>query len=153
MLSIVVSVIVVGLDSVADLRLEYGMPFIKWEWFFTILFTIEYALRIISVQRASGYIFSYTGIVDFFSILPTYLSLIIPGSQYFLVIRILRVLRVFRVLKITQYLIEVHQLRQAMRSSRRKITVFVFTVVTIAVIVGSLMYVIEDPEHGFTGRW
>ncbi len=150
MLSIVVSVIVVGLDSVADLRLEYGMPFIKWEWFFTILFTIEYALRIISVQRASGYIFSYTGLVDFFSILPTYLSLIIPGSQYFLVIRILRV---FRVLKITQYLIEVHQLRQAMRSSRRKITVFVFTVVTIAVIVGSLMYVIEDPEHGFTGRW
>lgn len=150
MLSIVVSVIVVGLDSVADLRLEYGMPFIKWEWFFTILFTIEYALRIISVQRASGYIFSYYGLVDFFSILPTYLSLIIPGSQYFLVIRILRV---FRVLKITQYLIEVHQLRQAMRSSRRKITVFVFTVVTIAVIVGSLMYVIEDPENGFTGRW
>ncbi|MEP1140687.1 MAG: ion transporter, partial [Balneola sp.] len=82
MLSIVVSVIVVGLDSVADLRLEYGMPFIKWEWFFTILFTIEYALRIISVQRASGYIFSYYGLVDFFSILPTYLS----RSQYFLVI-------------------------------------------------------------------
>lgn len=150
MLSIVASVIVVALDSVADLRLEYGELFITLEWVFTILFTIEYALRIISVQRARGYIFSFFGLVDFFSILPTYLSLIIPGSQYFLVIRILRVLRVFRVLKFTQYLVEVDQLRDAMRSSRRKITVFVFTVVTIAVIVGSLMYVIEGPEHGFT---
>ena len=150
MVSIVVSVLVVVLDSVADLRVEYGALFIKLEWFFTILFTIEYALRIISVQRAKGYIFSFYGLVDFFSILPTYLSLLIPGSQYFLVIRILRVLRVFRVLKFTQYLVEVEQLRQAMRSSRRKITVFVFTVVTIAVIVGSLMYSIEGPEHGFT---
>jgi voltage-gated potassium channel len=150
MLSILASVIIVGLDSVAELRLEYGSLFIKLEWFFTILFTIEYILRIISVQRASGYVFSFFGLVDLFSILPTYLSLFIPGSQYLLVIRILRVLRVFRVLKFTQYLIEVDQLRQAMRSSRRKITVFVFTVVTISVIVGSMMYVIEGPEHGFS---
>tara|TARA_R110002124_G_scaffold111545_4_gene265461 strand:+ start:5828 stop:6649 length:822 start_codon:yes stop_codon:yes gene_type:complete len=150
MVSIVASVVIVALDSVADLRLEYGKLFIKLEWAFTLLFTIEYVLRIISVQRARGYIFSFFGLVDFFSILPTYLSLLIPGSQYFLVIRIVRVLRVFRVLKFTQYLVEVDQLRKAMRSSRRKITVFVFTVVTIAVIVGSLMYVIEGPEHGFT---
>ncbi|MEP1152462.1 MAG: ion transporter [Balneola sp.] len=150
MVSIVASVIVVALDSVADLRIEYGELFITLEWFFTILFTIEYVLRIISVQKARGYIFSFFGLVDFFSILPTYLSLIIPGSQYFLVIRILRVLRVFRVLKFTQYLVEVDQLREAMRSSRRKITVFVFTVVTISIIVGSLMYVIEGPEHGFS---
>jgi voltage-gated potassium channel len=83
MVSIIVSVLVVVLDSVADLRVEYGALFIKLEWFFTILFTIEYALRIISVQRAKGYIFSFYGLVDFFSILPTYLSLLIPGSQYF----------------------------------------------------------------------
>lgn len=150
MVSIVASVVVVALDSVASLRIEYGALFIQLEWFFTIIFTIEYVLRIISVHKARGYIFSFFGLVDFFSILPTYLSLLLPGSQYFLVIRILRVLRVFRVLKFTQYLIEVDQLRQAMKSSRRKITVFVFTVITIAVIVGSLMYVIEGPEHGFT---
>jgi voltage-gated potassium channel len=150
MVSIVASVVIVALDSVASLRVEYGALFIQLEWFFTIVFTIEYVLRIISVHKARGYIFSFFGLVDFFSILPTYLSLLIPGSQYFLVIRILRVLRVFRVLKFTQYLVEVDQLRQAMRSSRRKITVFVFTVVTIAVIVGSLMYSIEGPEHGFT---
>jgi len=150
MVSIVASVVVVALDSVADLRLEYGELFIILEWVFTILFTIEYVLRIISVQRARGYIFSFYGLVDLFSILPTYLSLLLPGSQYLLVIRILRVLRVFRVLKFTQYLLEVDQLRQAMRSSRRKITVFVFTVITIAVIVGSLMYMIEGPENGFS---
>ncbi|MDR8392309.1 ion transporter [Aliifodinibius sp. S!AR15-10] len=148
--SIVVSVLVVMLDSVAEYRAMYGDWFYSIEWFFTILFTVEYFLRIISVKKPSGYIFSFYGLVDLFSILPTYISILLPGSQYFLVIRILRVLRVFRVLKFTQYLIEVNQLQKALASSRRKITVFIFTVVTITVIVGSLMYVIEGTENGFT---
>lgn len=149
-ISIIVSVLVVMLDSVSSYQALYGDWFYSIEWFFTILFTIEYVLRIISAERARGYIFSFYGIVDLLSILPTYISVLLPGSQYFLVIRVLRVLRVFRVLKFTQYLIEVDQLRKAMASSRRKITVFVFTVVTITVIVGSLMYVIEGEENGFT---
>lgn len=148
--SIIASVLVVMLDSVSSYRAQYGDWFYSIEWFFTVLFTIEYALRIMSVEKARGYIFSFYGIVDLLSILPTYISILIPGSQYFLVIRILRVLRVFRVLKFTQYLIEVDQLRRALASSRRKITVFIFTVVTITVIVGSLMYVIEGAENGFT---
>jgi voltage-gated potassium channel len=148
--SIIISVLVVMLDSVASYRAQYGDWFYSLEWFFTILFTIEYVFRIFTVQKARGYIFSFYGIVDLLSILPTYLSILLPGSEYFLVIRILRVLRVFRVLKFTQYLIEVDQLRKAMASSRRKILVFIFTVVTITVIVGSLMYVIEGAENGFT---
>lgn len=149
-LSIILSVLVVMFDSVASYRALYGDSFYRIEWFFTVLFTIEYVLRIVSVKKPSGYIFSFYGIVDLLSILPTYISILLPGSQYFLVVRILRVLRVFRVLKFTQYLIEVNQLRKALASSRRKIMVFVFTVVTITVIVGSLMYVIEGAENGFT---
>lgn len=149
-LSILISVLVVMLDSVESYRAVYGDWFYGIEWFFTVLFTIEYVLRIISVQKARGYIFSFYGIVDLLSILPTYISILIPGSQYFLVIRVLRVLRVFRVLKFTQYILEVDQLRKALASSRRKIMVFIFTVVTITVIVGSLMYVIEGAENGFT---
>ncbi|MFN1835652.1 ion transporter [Balneola sp. MJW-20] len=148
--SIIASVIVVMLDSVASYRLAYGEFFLILEWFFTVLFTIEYILRIITVSRVSGYVFSFYGLVDLFSILPTYISILIPGSQYLTVIRILRVLRVFRVLKFTQYLIEVDQLRDAMHRSRRKITVFIFTVMTITVIMGSLMYVIEGASNGFT---
>lgn len=148
--SIVISVVVVMLDSVAWYGSRYGETFYRIEWFFTLLFTVEYVLRILAVRKVRGYIFSFYGIVDLLSILPTYLSVLLPGSQYFLVIRILRVLRVFRVLKFTQYLIEVEQLRKALASSRRKILVFVFAVVTITVIVGSLMYVVEGPENGFT---
>ena len=148
--SIILSVLVVMLDSVAAYRAQYGSWFYSIEWVFTILFSIEYVLRIISVRKARGYIFSFYGIVDLLSILPTYISILLPGSQYFLVIRILRVLRVFRVLKFTQYLIEVDELKKALASSRRKILVFVFTVVTVTVIVGSLMYVIEGAENGFT---
>lgn len=144
------SVIVVMLDSVASYQERYGDWFYRIEWVFTILFTIEYILRIISVEKKRGYIFSFYGLVDLFSILPTYVSILLPGSQYFLVIRVLRVLRVFRVLKFTQYIMEVDQLRKALASSRRKITVFIFTVMAITVIVGSLMYVIEGAENGFT---
>lgn len=149
-LSITLSVLVVMLDSVSAFRLQYGELFYRIEWFFTVLFTIEYALRIVSVEKKSGYIFSFYGIVDLLAILPTYISILIPGSEYFMVIRVLWVLRIFRVLKFTQYLVEVEQLKKALAASRRKISVFIFTVVTITVIVGSLMYLIEGKENGFT---
>ncbi|MDZ7660411.1 ion transporter [Fodinibius sp.] len=149
-LSIVISVLVVMLDSVSSYHAAYGHWFYSIEWFFTILFTFEYVLRIITVERAKGYIISFYGIVDLLSFLPTYFILLIPGSQFFLVIRILRILRIFRVLKFTKYIIQADQLREALASSRQKIIIFMYTVVTITVIVGSLMYVIEGAENGFT---
>jgi voltage-gated potassium channel len=149
-LSIVFSVILVMLDSVSSIRQSYGDLIYLGEWVFTILFTIEYILRLYSVGRPLSYATSFFGVVDLLAILPTYLSIIFPGSQYFLVIRILRVLRIFRVLKLVQYVGETRLLMQAMRASRRKITVFLFVVLTLVVIFGSLMYIIEDSQGGFT---
>ena len=149
-LSIVFSVVLVMLDSVGEIHQRYGDLLYIGEWVFTILFTIEYLLRLYSVGRPLSYATSFFGMVDLLAILPTYLSIIFPGAQYFLVIRILRVLRVFRVLKLVQYVSEARVLMQALRASRRKITVFLFVVLTLVVIFGSLMYIIEDPESGFT---
>ena len=149
-LSIVVSVALVMLDSVSGIRQSYGDLLYIGEWVFTILFTVEYVLRLYSVGRPLSYATSFFGVVDLLAILPTYLSILIPGTQYFMVIRLLRVLRVFRVLKLVQYVSEARVLMQAMRASRRKITVFLFVVLTLVVIFGSLMYIIEDPQSGFT---
>jgi len=149
-LSIVASVVLVMLDSVSSIRQSYGDLLYLGEWVFTILFTIEYALRLYSVGRPLSYATSFFGVVDLLAILPTYLSIVFPGTQYFLIIRILRVLRVFRVLKLVQYVSEARVLMQAMRASARKITVFLFVVLTLVVIFGSLMYIIEDPQSGFT---
>lgn len=148
--SIILSVVAVMLDSVAVIRQQYGNWLLFAEWTFTILFSIEYLLRIISINKPSGYIFSFYGIVDLLAILPTYISLFFPGTQFLLVIRILRVLRIFRVLKFVQYISEAKMLRTALSASRRKITVFLFTVLSVVVIVGALMYMIEGPENGFT---
>ncbi len=149
-LSIFISVLVVMLDSVASLHAAYGTLFYALEWFFTILFTIEYILRLVSVGRPWMYAKSFFGIVDLLAVLPTYLSLLFPGSQYLIVIRLLRVLRIFRVLKLVQYIDESRLLLKALRASRRKITVFLFTVLTLVIIFGSLMYVIEGEPNGFT---
>ena len=149
-LSILVSVVMVMLDSVSAIQVTYGRYLLIGEWFFTILFTIEYFLRLISVGRPMAYATSFFGIVDLLAILPTYLSIIVPGAQYLLVIRILRVLRIFRIFKLVQYLGEASLLLQALRASRRKITVFLFTVLTLVTIFGSLIYLIEDPKDGFT---
>lgn len=148
--AILVSVVVVMLDSVEGIASSYRDPFRRAEWVFTVLFTVEYALRLATVRRPSGYALSFFGVVDLLAILPTYLSLLIPGGQYLLVIRILRVLRVFRVLKLAQYMGEAHVLIQAIKQSRFKITVFLFTVMTIVVVVGALLYLIEGAEAGFT---
>ena len=149
-LSILISVVMVMLDSVSAIQQTHGRILLAGEWLFTILFTIEYVLRLLSVGRPLAYATSFYGIVDLLAILPTYLSIVIPGAQYLLVIRILRVLRIFRILKLVQYLGEARLLMQALRASRRKITVFLFTVLTLVTIFGSLIYLIEDPKDGFT---
>ena len=147
---IVLSVFCVMLDSVSEFRAAYSTPLHTLEWFFTLVFTVEYGLRLICVQRPWHYAISFYGIVDLLSILPAYLSLLIAGTHYLLVIRILRILRIFRILKLVTYLGEARQLTRALVASRRKIGVFLFTVVTLVVIMGSLMYVIEGEENGFT---
>jgi voltage-gated potassium channel len=148
--SIILSVTVEMLDSVKSISLVYGHILRGMEWGFTILFTIEYILRIISVRKPLVYMKSFFGIVDIISVLPTYLALLIPGTQYFLVLRLLRILRIFRVLKLVQYLGEANFLLTALVASRRKITVFLYTVITLVTIIGSFMYVIEGEENGFT---
>ncbi|MCB0192140.1 MAG: ion transporter [Anaerolineae bacterium] len=147
--SIILSVAVVLLDSVAGIRVRYGAILYAAEWFFTILFTIEYILRLISVHRPLRYATSFFGVVDLLAILPTYISLFIPGSQYLLTIRVLRLLRIFRVFKLATYLSEAQLIVTALRASRRKISVFLFAVLTIVIIIGSLMYVVEGGENGF----
>jgi len=147
---IALSIIVVMLDSIQELHDQYGSLLYVAEWVFTLLFTAEYLLRLLSVGRPLRYALSFYGIVDFLSIVPTYLSIFVPGTQYLLVIRSLRVLRIFRIFKLSQYVGEARQLTRALHSSRRKIMIFYFTVIHIVVIVGAMMYLIEGRENGFT---
>lgn len=144
------SIVVVCLESIASIADEYGPLLSVVEWTLTILFTIEYGLRIAAVGRPRSYIFSLFGVVDFLAILPTYLSLVFAGTQSLVVIRSLRLLRVFRVLKLGQFVGEARQLRLALRASARKILVFLFTIMTVVMIVGAAMYLIEGEESGFT---
>ena len=148
--SIFLSIIIVMLDSVASINAVYGRQFFLLEWFFTILFTVEYLLRLSCVGRPWRYATSFFGVIDLLAILPNYLSLLLPGAQIFLVIRILRVLRIFRVLKLVQYIGEANLLVKAMKASMRKITVFMFAVLSLVIIFGSLIYVIEGEQNGFT---
>jgi voltage-gated potassium channel len=150
MWSIILSVLTVMLDSVGNIRAAYGGILSAVEWFFTILFTGEYILRMISVRRPARYASSFFGIVDLLAILPSYLSLVIPGSQHLLTIRVLRLLRVFRVFKLASYVNDANILVTALRASRRKISVFIVAVMTLVIILGSSMYIIEGEENGFT---
>ncbi len=147
---ILISVAAVMADSVSAIRAEHGSLLSATEWLFTILFTLEYLLRLACIGRPWRYATSFFGVVDLLAVLPTYLSLLFPGGQYLLVIRILRVLRIFRVLKLVQFLHEVEVMSRALRASARKILVFIFTVLTLVVVFGSVMYLIEGEEHGFT---
>jgi voltage-gated potassium channel len=148
--AILVSVAVVMLDSVASIAASHRNVFRRAEWIFTVIFSIEYLLRLATVRRPSGYALSFFGIVDLLAVLPTYLSLLFPGGQYLLVIRILRVLRTFRVLKLAQYVVEARALGRALRASRYKITVFLFAVLSIVVVVGSLLFLVEGTSGQFT---
>jgi len=144
------SVLAVCLDSVASFEERFDSVFTAAEWTFTALFSIEFTLRLISVRQPLRYVLSFYGLVDLLAILPSYLSLFIPGSQHLLVIRIMRLLRVFRVLKLGRYVSESQVLMTAIKNSRPKITVFLFTVMTVVVVIGAAMYLIEGPENGFT---
>ena len=148
--SIIVSIVLVMLDSVEAIQTVYGKWLMVGEWVFTILFTAEYLLRLYCVQRPLLYARSFFGLVDLLAILPTYLSIILPGGQYFIIIRVLRLLRIFRVFKLVQYLSEARVLLAALKASLRKITVFLFTVMTLVIIFGALMYVVEGAANGFT---
>ena len=148
--AIVASVLVVVLDSVQRIHAAWASWFYVVEWGFTLLFTAEYVLRLLVVQRPLRYALSIWGIIDLLAILPTYLSFFVPGAQSLLVVRVLRILRVFRILKLTRYIEESGILMQALWRSRRKILLFLSLVVTIAIVAGSLMYVIEGPRHGFS---
>jgi voltage-gated potassium channel len=150
MVAIVSSILVTILDSVAELHERAALLFYALEWIFTILFTAEYLLRIAVVERPRAYMRSFFGIVDLLAVLPTYLSLFLVGSQYLLVVRALRILRVFRVLKMTRYVDESNKLWTAMLRARRKILVFISTILTLVLIFGALMYLVEGPGNGFS---
>ena len=147
--AILASVLTVMLESVAHIRAQHGPLLSALEWGFTLLFTAEYAARLASVRRPAWYAASFFGVVDLLAIVPTYLSLLFPGAQALLVVRVLRVLRIFRVLKLTAYLRESRVLGDALWAGRRKIGVFLLGVVTLLVVIGSLMYLIEGEENGF----
>ena len=144
------SVLMVMLDSVASLHTQYGRFFYAIEWGFTVFFTLEYLVRLWCGENATRYAFSFFGIVDFLGVIPTYLGLLMHGSRYLVAIRFLRMLRVFRVMKLSSYEGELHAMNAALKNSRRRILVFLFFVLTMVVVLGALMYVIEGETNGFT---
>jgi voltage-gated potassium channel len=144
------SVVVVMLDSLPRLSPRAHAALRVAEWTFTILFTVEYATRLWCAVDARRYARSFYGIVDLVATLPTWLSLLFPEGRFLALVRVLRVMRVFRILKLTEYVQEASILGRALRQSRHKITVFIFTVITSVAVVGSLMFLIEGPESGFT---
>jgi voltage-gated potassium channel len=150
LLAILLSVLAVLLDSVTTFRSQHGQLLNRTEWLFTLIFSVEYALRLICSPRPLHYARSFFGIVDLLAILPTYLSLLFPGAESMLVIRGLRLLRIFRVFKLGQFLGEASLLRSALASSRHKITVFLGTITILVTILGAAMYLIEGEENGFT---
>ena len=150
LLLIVASIAVVMLDSLVSLHNQYGQTFFVLEWIFTILFTIEYILRMISIKRPWHYVYSVFGIIDLVAIVPSYLSIFYIGAQSLLVFRALRLLRVFRIFKLTQFMSEMQFLRVAIKGSLRKISIFMLVVLSLVVILGSVMYLIESGQNGFS---
>lgn len=149
-ITIVISVAIVLFDSIENVNASIGNGLLKIEWFLTGVFSLEYLLRLYSARRRFRYVRSFFGFVDLISIVPTYLSILIPGSQYLTVIRVIRVIRVFRVLKLVKYVAEADLILSALKSSGRKITVFLLGVLIIVVIVGSMIYMIEGSSSGFS---
>lgn len=148
--AILSSILITVLDSVAGLHDRATRLFYLLEWIFTLLFTAEYLLRIAVVDRPRAYMRSFFGVVDLLAVLPTYLSLFLVGSQYLLVVRALRILRIFRVLKMTRYINESNLLWSALLRGRHKILVFISTILTLVLIFGALMYLVEGPDNGFS---
>ncbi|MFY0601213.1 MAG: ion transporter [Cyclobacteriaceae bacterium] len=147
---IVASILAVMLESVKELSIKFDEVFTIFEWTFTIFFTIEYFLRVWITKRPSSYIFSPLGIIDLVALLPTYITIFVTGGSYLMVIRAIRLLRVFRIFKLTRYLNEAKVLGEALKGSRRKILVFMGAVSALVIITGTLMYMIEGGENGFS---
>ena len=150
LIMILASVILVMLESVSYIDKEYATLFNILEWIITIVFTIEYFLRIIAISKPKNYIFSFYGIIDFLSTVPKYLSLLFVGTHALVALRALRLLRVFRILKLARFIGESNNLVSSLKASRAKISVFLFAVLIVSIILGTVMYLIEGPEHGFT---
>ncbi len=150
LVAIGMSVAAVSLESVPELGHRYRPWLRGLEWVMTVGFTLEYGLRLLSVRRPARYALSFFGLVDLMAILPTYLSLLVAGSHALTVVRVLRLLRIFRILKLAQYVIEAQILSRAIAASGRKITVFIGVVLSLVLIIGSVMYLVEGEESGFT---
>ena len=149
-LLILLSVILVMLESVKEIDEKYHNTLLSLEWVVTIFFSIEYLARIISIKKPFKYIFSFYGIIDFISTIPLYLSYLFAGSQVLLAVRVFRMLRIFRILKLVKFIGEASQLTKALKASRAKIAVFIYVVLILSVIMGTIMYWIESEEAGFT---
>ncbi len=149
-LAISLSVLAVMLESIREFREAYTEAIYYAEWFFTVLFTVEYGLRLVSIERPARYARSFFGVIDLLAILPTYVSIFVPGAQYLLVIRLLRILRVFRVLKLAKYVASANVILAALKASVHKIAVFMATVLILVTIVGSMIYFVEGADNGFT---
>ena len=147
---ILLSIIVVMLDSVERFNQRYSGLFYTLEWTFTILFTIEFILRLICIDKPLRYVFSTFGVIDLLAIIPSYLSIFYAGAQSLLVLRALRLLRVFRIFKLTHFLTEIDFLKTAMQASVKKISVFMLVVLSLVIILGSVMYLVEGRQNGFT---
>ncbi|WP_205509542.1 ion transporter [Longitalea arenae] len=146
---IISSIVVVMLDSIESYHARYGRIFYVMEWIFTGLFTLEYLLRLISIKRPVRYMFSFFGFIDVLAIIPSYLSIFFVGAQSLLVLRALRLLRVFRIFKLTHFLTEMEFLKIALATSLKKITIFMLVVLSLVIIMGSVMYLVENGENGF----
>ncbi len=150
LIAIILSIIVVMFESVSEVKKDHEDFFYVIEWSFTVIFTIEYLLRLYITDKPKNYVFSFFGLVDLISLLPTYISLFVTGGSYLVVIRAIRLLRVFRILKLSRYLEEAAVLATALKGSKRKILIFMGAVFTLVMITGTLMYLIEGGENGFT---
>ncbi len=150
LIAIIASIVLVMLESVPSIGKEHGELLNISEWIITILFTIEYIVRIISIKKPSKYIFSFYGVIDLLSTLPKYLAIFFTGTHSLVALRALRLLRVFRILKLARFIGESNNFMKALRASKAKIAVFLFFVLILCVILGTVMYLIEGGENGFT---
>ena len=149
LVAVLASVLAVILESVQRVRTYAGSFLLGAEWFFTVLFSIEYVLRIYAARGRRAYVLSFFGVVDLVALLPTYVSLSVPGAQSLLVVRVLRLLRVFRILKLARFGGEADALLEAIKKSLPKVTVFLFSVLSVVIVMGSVMYFVEGPENGY----
>ncbi len=146
---ILISIVLVSLESVKSISEQYQAALFYSEWIVTFFFTIEYILRIYIVRNKFSYIFSYYGIIDFLSLLPSYIGLFVSGAQGLMVIRALRLLRIFRIFKLSSYLQDSRIIMNALKASRTKISVFLFAVIMMVIIIGTIMYLVEGEQSGF----